>query len=184
MYVSLRVGPQWSADGNPRIQISETMEIIHYSLVQMFLSDDVLDKVGQYWVPLNPSTGKRCYSSGCCTARKVLISSFAGIGYRESKTSNRFVRSSFYGHAWGWHRFPHEGDLRWILVGVYGRDVYCCPIFRGGRGDSRFEQLVLGWLGRTHGTAGKVPQCFDKATRGCIWGSQINTRAWHGKKWF
>ena len=62
MNVSLLVGPQWSADGNLRIQISDILEIIHHSLVQMLLSDDVLDKVGQYWVSLNPSTGKRCYS--------------------------------------------------------------------------------------------------------------------------
>ena len=116
MNVSLLVGPQWSADGDLRIQISETLEITHYSLGQTFLSDDVLDKVGQYGVSLNSSTGKRCYFSGCCTARKVIIPSFAGIGYRESKASKRFVCNSFYGHMWGWHRFPHEGDLRWILV--------------------------------------------------------------------
>ena len=46
MYASLRVGPQWSADCNLSVQICETLEIIHYSLVQMLLSDDVLDKVG------------------------------------------------------------------------------------------------------------------------------------------
>lgn len=148
----------------------------------MLLSNDVLDKVGQNWVSLNTSTGKRCYFSGCCTARKVIISSFAGIGYCGSKTSNRFFRSSFYGQVWGWHRFPHEGNFRWILVGVYRRNVYCCPIFRGGWGDPRFEQLVLGWLGRTHGTAGKIPQYFDKATWGCIWGSQMNAGVRHDRK--
>ena len=58
MYASLRIGPQWSANGNLRIQISEILEIIHHSLVQMLLSDDVLDKVGQYWVSLNPSPEK------------------------------------------------------------------------------------------------------------------------------
>ena len=103
MYVSLLVRPQWSADGNLRIQISETLEIIHYSLVQTFLSDDVLDKVGQYWVSLKSSTRKRCYSSGCCTAQKVIIPSFAGIGYRELKAGGCFVSRSFYGHMWGWH---------------------------------------------------------------------------------
>ena len=74
----------------------------------MLLRDDVLDEVGQYWVSLNPPTGERCYSPGCCTARKVIISSFAGIGYCGSKTSNRFVRSSFYGLEWGRHRFPRK----------------------------------------------------------------------------
>ena len=34
----------------------------------------------------------------------------------------------------------------------------------------------------THGTAGKVPQYFNKATWGCIWSSQINTGARHGKE--
>jgi hypothetical protein len=60
--------------------------------------------------------------------------------------------------------------------------VHYCPIFRGGRGDSRFEQLVLGEMGRTHGTAGKVPQYFNKTTWGCLWGSQVNARARHGKE--
>ena len=60
--------------------------------------------------------------------------------------------------------------------------MYCCPIFRGGWGDSRFEQLVLWWLGRTHGTVGKIPQYFDKATWGCIWGSQMNAGARHDRK--
>ena len=34
----------------------------------------------------------------------------------------------------------------------------------------------------THGTAGKVPQYFDKTTWGGIWSSQINTGARHGKE--
>ena len=80
------------------------------------------------------------------------------------------------------HGFPHEGDFRWVLVWVGGRDVHHCPIFRGGWGDPGFEQLVLGWMGGTHGTAGKVPQYFNKATWGCIWSSQINAGARHGKE--
>src|SRR3989337_1135660 len=141
--------------------MSEALEITHYSLGQTLLSDDILGKVGLYWVPLNSSTRKRCYFSGCCTTREVIIPPFAGIGYRESKASKRFVRSSFYGHLRSRHRFPHEGDFRWALVWVCGRDVHYCPIFRGGWGDSRFEQLVLGWMDRTHGTAGKFPPYFN-----------------------
>ena len=57
---SLLVGPQWSADGDLRIQISEALEITHNSPGQTFLSDDILDKVGPYWVSLNSSTVKRC----------------------------------------------------------------------------------------------------------------------------
>ena len=38
MYASLRVGPQWSADCNLRTQISEILEIIHHSLVQMLFT--------------------------------------------------------------------------------------------------------------------------------------------------
>lgn len=68
------------------------------------------------------------------------------------------------------------------LVGVYRGNVYCCPIFQGGWGDPRFEQLVLGWLGRTHGIAGKIPQYFDKATWSCIWGSQMNAEVRHDRK--
>ena len=116
------------------------------------------------------------------TTRKIIVSSLAGVGYRESKTSERFVRSSFYGHMRSRHGFPHEGDFRWVLVWVCGRDVHHCPIFRGGWGDPRFEQLVLGWMDGTHGTVGKVPQYFDKTTWGGIWSSQINTGARHGKE--
>ena len=46
MYESLRIGSQWSADCNLRVQISEILEIIHYLLIQMLLRDDVLDEVG------------------------------------------------------------------------------------------------------------------------------------------
>ena len=60
MNVPFLVGPQWSADGDMRIQISEALEIAHYSLGQTLLSDDILGKVGQYWVSLDSSTGKRC----------------------------------------------------------------------------------------------------------------------------
>ena len=59
----------------------------------------------------------------------------------------------------------------------------CLARSQGGRGDSRFEQLVLGWLGSAHGTAGKIPQYFDKTTQDCIWSSQVNAGARHGKKW-
>ena len=106
MNVPLLVGPQWSADGDLRIQINEALEIAHYSLGQTLLSDDILGKVGQYWVSLDSSTGKRCYFSGCCTTREVIIPPFAGKGYHESKASKRFVRSSFYGHMRSRHRFP------------------------------------------------------------------------------
>ena len=60
----------------------------------MLLSNDVLDKVGQNWVSLNTPTGKRRYFSGSCTTWKVIISSFAGIGYCGSKTSNRFFAAA------------------------------------------------------------------------------------------
>ena len=69
-------------------------------------------------------------------------------------------------------------------LGLWGEggDVHHCPIFRGSWGDPRFKKLVLGWTDRTHGTAGKVPQYFDKATWGCMWSSQINTEDRHGKE--
>ena len=104
----------------------------------------------------------------------------AGIGYRKLKACKRLIRSSFYGHMRSQHRFPHEGSFRAVLVWVCGRDVHHFPIFRGGWGDPRFEQLILGWMDNTHGTAGKVPQNFNKATWSCIWSSQIDTRARHG----
>ena len=60
----------------------------------------------------------------------------------------------------------------------------CAPLPNISRwmGDPRFEQLVLGWVDSTHDTAGKVLQYFNKTIRGCIWSSQINTRARHGKE--
>ena len=135
MNVSLLVGPQWSADGDLRIEIREALEITHYLLGQTLLSDDILGKVGQYWVSLDSSIGKRCYFSGCSTTQEVIIYSFTGIGYRKSKASKRFVRSSFYGHLRSRHRFPHKGDFRWVLVWVCGRDVHHYPIFLCGWGD-------------------------------------------------
>ena len=115
MNVPLLVGPQWSADGDLRIQISDALEITHYSLGQTLLSDDILGKIGQYWVSLDSLTRKRCYFSGCCTTWEIIISPFAGIGDRESKTCKCLIRHSFYGHVRSWHGFPPRRKLLWDL---------------------------------------------------------------------
>ena len=70
MNVPFLVGSQWSADGNLRIQISEALEIAHYSLGQMLLSDDILGKICQYWVSLDSSTGKDVTSLGAARLGK------------------------------------------------------------------------------------------------------------------
>ena len=56
--------------------------------------------------------------------------------------------------------FPDEGIFRRVLVWVYLWGVPGCTIFRGGESDPRFEQIVPGWLGKTHGTVIKIPQLF------------------------